>query len=155
MLRYMLSYIYIYIYREREKERGKETERCIYICYVYAFVYIFVVSKAKFIFLWINFFTSILVITFSKMRSSSLEVFYNADAVQNYTKYSLKHLCLSLFLEEESHTGVSLCFAKYITISSLQNICERLPLKKEASRVTRQSEACQKIFFCIEELVFW
>ena len=39
------------------------------------------------------------IITFPKRRSSSSEVFYNIGLLQNFTKFTGKHLCQNLLLK--------------------------------------------------------
>ena len=115
------------------------------------------------------FFISFWIVTSSKRRCSSLEVFYKIGALKNFAKLAGKHLCRSLFFnkilarrpvtllkQRLLHRCFSVNFAEFLGSSVLWNIWERPHLKTEASRVITRSEACQKFdFLCTEELVFW
>ena len=84
------KYIYIYIY-------------CIYITYIYIYIYIyytillFVTYQMKFSL--VELFLSFWIITSSKCRNGSSEVFQRID-LKNFTKFSGKYLCQNLFLNE-------------------------------------------------------
>ena len=97
-----------------------------------------------------------MIITSSKRKSSSSEVFYKIGVLKNFTKFTGKHLYRSLFQETYKFIKTSLrhkCFLCFCKI--FKNICKRLLLKKKASTVTIRSKGCQKFgVFCTEERVF-
>ena len=76
-------YIYIYIY--------------MYI-YTYYTILLFVTHQMKFSL--VELFLSFWIITSSKCRNGSSEVFQRIDLLKNFTKFSGKHLCQNLFLNE-------------------------------------------------------
>ena len=102
-----------------------------------------------------NFFTSILITTSSKRRSSSSEMFYKTCFLKTFTKFTEKHLCRSLLLEACNFIKTKIPTTD-LFFSILQEIYERLLLKKEASTVTTRSEACKKfVVFLYSRALFF
>ena len=78
-----------------------------------------------------------------------LYIFYIHFIYILYILHILKHMCRNLFLKAcnfvKTKTPAQVlfgAFAKFLRTSILQNICEWLLLKKEASKVTTLSETC-------------
>ena len=137
-----------------------------YVICIFIYAYTIAVSKKTFCFCRF-FFISFWIITSSKRRSGSSEGFYKLGALKNFAKFTGKHLCRSLFLIRVPakrpatllilrlwHRCFSANFEELLRKTILQDICERLLLKMEASSVATRSEACKRNF-CTEELVFW
>ena len=160
-------YIYIYIYILYIYIYILNIYLCMHMSYVHLFMHIqLLYLKRHFAFVDF-FFISFWIITSSKCRSGSLEVFYKLGALKNFAKFMGKHQCWSLFLIRIPakrpatllilrlwHRCFSANFEEFLRKTISQDICERLLLKMEASSVATRSEACKRNF-CTEELVFW
>ena len=115
------------------------------------------------------FYISFLIITSSKHRICSMEMFYEICVLKNNAKFKGKPLCRSLFLNKFlvrrrpatllrpwfRYRSFSVDFAIFLKTPILQNICKQLLLKMETLRVTKRSDVYQKFdFFLQKSLVF-
>ena len=88
-------------------------------------------------------------------------MFYKIGVLKNLQNL-LEKICTGVsfwrpatLLKQDSRTDVFYVFAKSLRTSVLQNICKRVPLKKEASAATTRSEACQKYEFFVQKSWFF
>ena len=109
-----------------------------------------------------NFFTSVLIITSSKRKSSSSGMFYKIGVLKIFTKFTGKHLYGSLFLEacnfvkQNSGTDVFLCFCKILeNIYFIEHLRTAASKKGNINSINTVRSLSKIWVFCTEELVFW
>ena len=81
--------------------------------------------------------TIVMIVIVTTVRSSRLEVFCKKGVLNNFSKFTGKHLCWSLFLiacnvikKRLQHRWFPMNIAKFLRAPILKNICEQLLRKR-------------------------